>query len=350
MKARAVQKAAKKADQLHAQIYGNKDAAPVDNPDDILDELNAEVDAPVKEMVNESGTENDAPVVTSSDDAATDDSTPTEGAAEPVQEPVETIEQQLAKSEHRYKVLQGMHRKLLEDNNQLRARVETLEATPPKIQVSPLESSEALITDSDVDDYGTDLIEFVKRAAKAEISPQLAKLEQENEQLRNQITGVTTTIDSRAKDDVYGTLGKNVPGWEQINQSEDFLFWLAQKDAFSGQRRHDLLTQAFKNNDSARVVAFFNAFLSEDMTVTPPMPAAPSAPVVPKVDLRSMVAPGRAQSAGQPNNQTESRLYSRDEISAHYKAVQLGKFTGTAADKLRIEKAFVKAANEGRVR
>jgi len=343
MKARAVKRASKKADQIHAEIYGDPNA-PTD-PDVILDGLGepaVPTEPPVEPPIDEPPAEPSLTVVPEP---------PVELPPDPdIVDPAEPVDTELLeKAEHKYSVLQGMHRKMLDENNDLRARLAALEAAP----VAPVESSPLTtgnLTSGDVEDYGSDLIDMVKRAAHDEISPELAKLRDENERLRTQMTGVTSNIDAKAKGDVFGTLVKAVPNWEQINESEDFLFWLAQQDTFSGTRRHDLLTQAFGENDSARVISFFNAFLNENMTVTPPEPAAtPVAPVQPKVDLMSMAAPGRAPSAGQPSNQADTRVYSRAEIQAHYTAVQTGKFSGSAADKKRIEQAFVTAANEGRV-
>jgi len=367
MKARAVKKAAREAEKLHAQMYGGG------NPDEILDGLDdtpVPGDTPVAASVDATPGDT-SPAEPVPDDVPKSDDTPVEASAtgaasEPVsKEPVSdtpagegtdlTHEQELEKAQHKYSVLQGMHRKMLDENNDLRARIHALEETasaaPAPSPVAPDTTPSHLITEDDVEDYGADLIGMVKRAAQEAVSPELAKLQTENEQLRNQISGVTTTISTRAKEDIYSTLATQVPNWQEINKSEDYLFWLAQRDPFSGERRHDLLTQAFEANDSARVINFFKAFLNEDMTVTPPKPAADDtpAPVAPKIDLVSMAAPGRAQAPGKPNNQTDTRVYSRAEISAHYKAVQTGKFGGTDADKNRIEKAFIKAANEGRV-
>lgn len=357
--ARAVKRAAKRAETIHAEIYGQPAGSDAD-PDTILDGLNNDgtpgtPNTPPVEPVEPPAepAEPALTVVPNEDDPITP-AEPVDPVVpdEPVDPPAEPAATDLlTKAEHKYSVLQGMHRKMLDENNDLRSRLGALEAAPiAPIEPSPLPPGSS-VTAEDVEDYGSDLIDMVKRAAHEEISPQLAKLEAENAQLRNQLTGVTSNIDARAKGDVYGTLATEVANWEQINNSDEFLFWLAQQDPFSGERRHDLLTQAFKTNDSARVVTFFKAFLSEDTAVTPPQPAAatPAAPVQPKVDLVSMAAPGRAQAAGQPSNQADTRTYTRAEIQAHYKSVQLGKFTGTQADKTRIEKDFVTAANEGRV-
>ena len=355
--ARAVKKAAKKAEDIHAEVYG-KPTDGTSDPDAILDDLNVEPGAPDPGAPPAEPAEPTEPALSVVPDpappvdASAEPAEPVPGADTPPVDPPAAPDatELLDKAEHKYSVLQGMHRKLLDENNDLRGRLDVLEAAPAApIEPSPLATS-AHITDDDVEDYGSDLIGMVKRAAHEELSPAMAKLTEENQALRDQIAGVTTSIDTRAKGDVYGTLAKEVTDWEAINNSDEFLFWLAQRDPFSGERRHDLLTQAFQKNDSARVVNFFNAYLNENMTVAPPTPAADTpAPVTPKVDLVSMAAPGRAQAGGPPSNQADTRTYTRAEIAAHYKLVQTGKFPGTDAEKVRIEKAFVQAANEGRV-
>lgn len=364
MKARAVKRNAKLAEKIHAEVYG---PPPTEDPDAILDDLTGGTgdtpgdvgdaapaeqgaEAPALAVVPDPAAPDGAVTDAATPDAPVDPDAPAPDAEVTATGEAPGASELLEKAEHKYSVLQGMHRKLLDDNNELRARLDTLEAAP----VAPLEPSplggDPLLTSEDVESYGSDLIGMVKRAAAEELSPELKKLRTENEQLRNQISGVTTTINTSAKEGVYSTLDTQVPNWEATNNSEEFIFWLAQKDPFSGTRRHDLLTQAFSNNDSARVINFFNAYLNENTAVQPPQPAAGnSAPVQAKVDLVSMAAPGRAQSGATPSNQADERRYSKAEIADFYKTVQLGKFKGTDADKKRIEKSYINAANAGRV-
>ncbi len=209
----------------------------------------------------------------------------------------------------------------------------------------------SLLSAEEIEDYTPEMVDVMKRAAREAIAGELADLKAENKRLHAELSGVTTQIDTSAKSSIYATLDSEVPNWREINESSEFLGWLTEPDMFSGELRQSLLRQAFDANDTARVIRFFKAYLNEDAAVAPAVPnePEPATPVTPKIDMKSMVAPGKPKHGGAPSDQADTRVFTQREISEFYKSVQLGKFPGTEADKLKMERAIIKAANEGRV-
>lgn len=347
MRNNAVKKAAQRAEKIHEEIYGDKAAE--ETPDTILDGLSADDPKPAAE---EPG---DEPV-------------PAEGAAEPVEaavtpqevpnepEPIQPdqlqqLQETVDKLDHKYKVLQGMHRKLLDEKMELASELDQLRAKPPApVAAEPVQTDSRLISKDEIDDYGPEMIDVMKRAAREAVADEIAALKAENLKLHSELNGVSSQVDTSAKSSIYVTLDTEVPNWREVNQNDDFLMWLAEPDLFSGQQRQTLLEQAFNENDTARVIRFFKAYLNEDAAVAPATPQqAVAEPVAPKVDMRSMVAPGKPKTGGAPGDQTDTRVFTQKEINDFYRSVQLGKFPGTEADKKKMETSIIKAANEGRV-
>jgi hypothetical protein len=105
---------------------------------------------------------------------------------------------------------------------------------------------------SDVETYGRDAVEFVRRQAADAVDPALRHLQAENHQLRAHISAR----------DIYSVLDAEIPNWREINTSGAFLDWLASQHVYADRPMRDLLTDAFQRGDSARVLQFFRGFLA----------------------------------------------------------------------------------------
>lgn len=73
----------------------------------------------------------------------------------------------------------------------------------------------------------------------------------------------TTTARQPSHQMVYAALSHAVPSWETINTSPSFIAWLKQSAAAGSASEGQILKAAFASNDSARVVAIFNAYLAQ---------------------------------------------------------------------------------------
>ena len=265
--------------------------------------------------------------------------------------------------EQRYRVLQGkydaevprLHRQvrgLNEKIEELQALVQSLEAKAAEAPVLE-KTGEQLLSEDDIEDYGEDLINVIKRAAKEELLPELRRLEEENARLKQHLSGVSSVVVESAKEKLERTLDSEVPSWRELNEDEEFLNWLDQYDEFSGVRRLDLLRRAYEANDAARVVAFFKGFIKEHAALTGAYgDTKPSEEGGAKVSMETLVAPGKPKGgdAQQGRTQTDERVWTQSEIAAFYRDVQRGKFNGRESEKQAIEREIVNAVKTGRIR
>lgn len=220
--------------------------------------------------------------------------------------------------------------------------------TPPQ---PPLTSS--LLTDADVKDFGPDVIDFAKRAAMEAVTPELNALKKQNQQLNQKLGQSTST-------NLWTALRAAVPDADTINTDERFRNWLSLRDVYSGMIRGELLKAAFTRGDTARVIAFFRGFVSDEVatgnreapTLLTPA-AAPVAPVppAPAVDLGALTAPGRAKPAtGDSAVPASKPTYSRAQIAQNYRDKSKGLWSGREAEFTRLEQDMIAAGREGRVR
>ncbi len=220
---------------------------------------------------------------------------------------------------------------------------------PNQGQRRPGQAPRRMITDEDVNTYGPELIDFVRRAAVEAVAPEI-------DQTRQQVRQVSQRVGSVAQADTMGVLDRDIPDWRQINNSPRFKQWCRLPDVYSGRVRAELLNAAFQAADAPRVVAFFRGFLAEeqatgqlsspqDQPVTiPPRQAAMS--------LESIAAPGAAKPAGgtTPGPAADKPVFTRAQISYFYSQQGRAAYVGRDSDRQRDEEAIFAAQRDGRVR
>lgn len=336
----AVQKQIEEANKLHAQVY--KQGATLDEVTDI-DAIN---DLPGADI--DKSTKPDEPAAKPETNEGGDLS-----PAAPMEAAGNTDDD---KFEQRYKVLQGKYNKevpqlnsqvkeLTNEVNTMRKLLSSLDTVNTPVETKP---GEKLLKDDEIEDYGSDMIDVVKRAAREEFMPLVTQLQEENSRLKDMLGGVSESVSGNARELLYRSLNLEVPNWKEINTDSAFLEWLEGTDVLSGSQRGALLTQAFEANDAARVLAFFKGYLNENAVVT--NEATPEVPAEPKVDLMSMAAPGTQRSQNVTSAQDEKRVYSHAGIAQFYRDVQKGVYAGREAEKKAIEADICAAGPEGRIR
>lgn len=246
----------------------------------------------------------------------------------------------------KYSVLRGKYDKeipelkaqiseLLDTNRRLERMVEQAAA---RMTEAPAAKGKEYIKPEEKEEYGDDFFDVVGRRAREVYEAEISRL---NERI-DQLSGKSKRVDAEtARQKVFTALDEKVPNWQAINGDTKFLAWLADADVFSGRTKRELLSEAFENNDAARVVGFFRAF-QEDSPA--PAPAARQ----PVVDAGTLVAPGAPRSGAPVDAPGGGRLWTEAEISQFYADVRRGKVS--PEDRKRIEADIFKAAAEGRVR
>jgi hypothetical protein len=128
----------------------------------------------------------------------------------------------------------------------------------------------AWLTQKDVDDYGHDVLDLAQRAALHAVSPDLARLEHQNEALSRQLA-------AEQRRGLYQTLDAQLPNWKEIDASPQWRQWLLFSDPLNGRPRQSLLNEAIAQGNATRVLSFFRGYLAE-AGQSPQPQHAPSAP------------------------------------------------------------------------
>lgn len=263
--------------------------------------------------------------------------------------------------EHKYKTLQGMYNREKTNVSELTGRVDALQGMLGKLQdmreaaapgVAVEDAVASTLTDDEIKDYGPELIDVMKRAAVEAVQGELSTLRQENADLKAAVGSVGQTQAQSVKEKLYASLAEQVPNWKQVNTHPDFLEWLNQEDVYSGLARGQMLTRAFTQNDTVRVVRFFKGFLSENAALQPAADVNPPVEVpapTPKVDLASLASPGQGSGGGADNINETGRLWRESEIGTFYEDARKGKFKGRQDVYDATEREIQNAMNQGRI-
>lgn len=366
----AVIKAAKTADELHKQVYGDKQ--------DDTKEL-AAGEAPGDTGGDDKGIQSAQPQTqpdVAGDTSATPngegekplngDAPPSATPVEPQQQPQQQADSDTQKKpddwEKRYLSLKGKYDvevpRLAGELRELKQQLQQMQqaqtvAEPPAAKADPKKD---VVTEEDLADYGEDLVAFIRRVAEHAASTAVSNLTPKLEQLQGQ---VVQSVQRQATSTVYSKLDKEVQDWRDINKSPEFIGWLAERDAFAGEYRKNLLARAFDDGDADRVVAFFKGFLAERQAVAPTptaqdvpaqsQPAQPE-PGQPQVSLEQLAGPAGGPSVAEVNTQPQqAQIWSRDQIAKFYREVANGAYRNKPDERARIEASIAAAMAENRI-
>ena len=170
---------------------------------------------------------------------------------------------------------------------------------------------------SDIDNYGPELIDVTQRAALQAVTPHIQQLNQQNAQLQQRLA-----VEQRRRLD--DQVARGVPDYQEVDRDPRWHRWLLGIDSLSGRVRQHLLNDAIAAGDPHRVKSFFDGFRRE----------AGSTPAAASI---------RAGSSGKP-------IYTRAQIQKLYDRHLRGAYNGREAEWNRIEADIIAAGREGRVR
>lgn len=302
---RAVEEAAKRAEELHAQLYQQQ------NPED-------------PSASNPNPNPDPAP-----------QDPPADPAPKDPQDPPPQDQHKEDPWEHKYKVMEGKYRaevpRLAADNREMRQKLDALTAELESLKSKANEPAQSLISAEDREKYGDDLLDVIKRAAQE----QVAAKDQEIAELKRRLDGVHQDTAKTAEVTFYDRLGELVPDWVTINAEEGFLKWLDEYDEFTGRTRQDLLSDAENARDAVRVARFFTKWKAEQTQSVATSQRALEAQVVP--DSNKVVKAPQGK-----------RFFTRAEIQQFYSAARRGEVS--AKDMVAMEAEIHAATVEGRIR
>ena len=276
-----------------------------------------------------------------------------DGEAADVEEPTDTAEANEAEPsepeidyKQQYDSLQGKYNaelpKLQQELKNTQQMLENLGSTAFLTEMDET----AGLTQDEIDEYGEELIDIVKRAARSEFAPVINQLAAQNKELQEKMKSTSQSLAVSARDEMLTTLGQNVPNWQELNTSQSFLDWLGEIDLLSGVPRQQLLTHAFERNDTNRVIAFFRGFTNPEQTGQAP-PVAVSSEALPPNGMETLLAPNRPASTAATGAQPSGRIWTTAEIQKLSKDKLSGKISREYAAKIEAE--IHQAAMEGRL-
>lgn len=294
-------------------------------------------------------------------EAVAETPSPAEEVATPAKEAAtqQADDENSATYAQRWRSLQGVYsatKRQLDDTQSRIANLEQLLSQMNSAKETAASQPVTLVTDKDVNDYGSDMIEFARRVTREEVAPlaQAVKmLMGKLDQLQGVVPVVQNVAQAQAKsahDRFYEALTARVPDWQVVNDNPRFHDWLLSPDPLSGLQRQTLLTDAHNALDIARVVNIFEMgrqALGIAVAPTPQRAEQQRASNVTK--LEKQIAPGRASASTAPPTQTEKKQWTRQEIAKFFADKQRGVYRGREADAQALERDIFLAQREGRV-
>lgn len=269
---------------------------------------------------------------------------PTPGAASaPEPDPAPEPEHDAAYWEQRFRTLEGVNEQMRRQaEGQMRAMAQRVEDLQ-RAQVRESVDEELGITEDEVEEFGSDMIDVMRKASRETVQPILDNIRQENAALRAQLQQITQNVGNMSQHQHHNTmesfLDQRVPDWRQINENQNFWGWLDTMDPLMGSSRREALTHAWQMGDGNRVVAFFQSYLAD---------SAPAQQA--DTQLREAAAPGRSRAAGGDGASQEKPVWTPKSVQQFYSDVRRGAYAGREAEQRRIEADIVAAPNEGRYR
>lgn len=327
-----VQKQSEEVQELYKQIKGEPEEAQAT-------EAEATTDTTVNDV--------EEPITSDNVDEQAPQSEPQEQSSLDDQEPKQENWQQ------KYKSLQGMYNadvpRLNSQNRDLNSRVSQLEqllsSVDDKPAVTPVKS-EKLITDEDVKEYG-ESITIMRKAAREEISQEIAQLQQQLGQIQSVVPQVQQVQAQQKKSNeqtFWSTIANEVPNWTDINKNEAFQAWLLEVDPLTGINRQTYLEDAQKNLDANRVVSFFRTWEGEfGMTKDAQVDRTTQ-----QSQLQKQVSPGKSRNNGAKHS-GQPKTYTNADIKNFFTDVRKGKYKGRDDERAKIERDIFAAQQEGRI-
>lgn len=257
-------------------------------------------------------------------------------------EPVATEE----KWEQKYKTLKGMFDaevpRLHADVRDLKGQVDTFRKAAEVKPVEPVKpkAAEKLVTDADVEAFGSDLIEVQRKVARevaAEFRDELDAMRSENDKLREQLTSTGTQVSEASFEQ---RLYRMVPDFEAVNADPQWINWLNEVDPLLRAPRSSVAQQAFNRGDAEGVAHYVSLFRQGTKAVESTADKTN--------ELELQIQPNRGATSATPTSQ-KGKVYADADIQKMFrKATDLNiKGQSDAAKKLEAE--IDAAYMEGRV-
>jgi hypothetical protein len=248
-----------------------------------------------------------------------------------------------------------MYGSLQTQNRELHDQLRNLQNEVRNLQVARVEPGKAerpaLVTPKDVEAFGEDLIDVVRRAAREEFAPEreqykeyIAALEKK---LTEQVGAVQEGQQRGESDKFFDRLTQAIPNWEELQATQECQEWLGTRPPGNRNTWNDILRDAAARHDAQAAVEIFRAFDASRPRAQPPVQAAPVKPQTSN-ELQRQVTPSKSK-ASAPST-AQPRIYTASDYEAEsMKVIKLRK-TNRHDDAQALENELNAALQEGRIR
>jgi hypothetical protein len=201
-----------------------------------------------------------------------------------------------------------------------------------------------LVTDADVEAFGSDLIEVQRKVARevaAEFRGELDAMKAENDKLREQLTATGTQVSEASFEQ---RLHRMVPDFEAINVDPKWIAWLNEVDPLLRGPRMTVAQGAFNRGDAEGIAHYVNLFKA---TLAPATPAEPTPSKAEEIERQ--VQPNRSASSAAPVSQ-QGKVYTDMDIQKMFRRAIEMSAKGQNDEARKLEAEIDSAYKEGRVK
>lgn len=240
--------------------------------------------------------------------------------------------------EQRYRSLDGMIKSRDKQIQQLHDLLAGMQQTVQQ-QSAPVQEEQPLLTKKDEEDFGSELVDMARRAAREEFRALKAEFKQELDDLRKNVTHVSEVTQETVQSRFEMQLDKMTEGrWQALDTDPKFIEWLKASPV-----RQKVFIAGVQEQDATTVAEFFNEYaaLAEQKRAKADEPKQSRV-----AQLEKQVSPGKSKSVGSPDSQASGKkIWTRTEIAQTY----ANKKQYKADEFQQLERDIAAAQREGRV-
>lgn len=268
----------------------------------------------------------------------------------PVEKPREPVNSEVPEEtwQQKYRTLKGMydaevprlHAQVKELQHYVTQLRDQMQSTQQYAQQQPTEPrNNSLVTDSDVEAFGADLIEVQRKVAREvamEFREELNALKTQNAELRQQIAQTGSQVGEVTFEQ---RLSQLVPDWGRLNNDPAWIAWLDEVDPILRGPRRNAAQAAYTAND-ANAVAYYVQLFKDTM-------AAPQVDQRQK-ELERQVQPTRSATSQAPVSQ-KGKMYTTRDVEKMFLKVKELNVAHKYDEANKLEAEIDAAYMEGRV-
>jgi len=238
---------------------------------------------------------------------------------------------------------------------QLREQGETIKQLSTQLQAKEQQETpspaafESLVTQTDVDAFGDDLIDAMRRTAREEFSRVVAAdraaLEQRLGAMETNVGQVGQQVQKTTLDTFWGAVTGLVPDWPVVDQNPAWIAWLDTSPEYAETTYRELASQAIQRGNPQKVAKLVDTWKKEtgqqEAPAVPPTEESSS----PQSELERQVAPSTVRGTSTPVAQ---RMYTRQDYETLYDVRNVARYGEKRAAEMIAEADLAVAENRVR--